>query len=147
EMSQPVGALQGFVRFDARRLRYVGQSLQAGEYLAVNAKNASNGELHVGAVDAQGFERRIGTLVFEVTGPDTRTALRLDPEIIATVKNQRFLAARSPEHVRAAANLVVPSNPKVMTLADMRASLGLSASTQMIPGQIPTGFAGLQFGN
>src|SRR5262249_21547899 len=131
----------------ASRLRYVGQSMQAGEILAVNAKRAEMGELHVAAINGQGFGSRIGSLVFEVKAADYASGLQFDSEILASVRNQRFQISQGAQRVRAAANLLVPADARVMGLADMRAKLGVSASLQMSPGQVPTGFAGLQFGN
>ncbi|MDX2184978.1 MAG: hypothetical protein SFW08_13455 [Gemmatimonadaceae bacterium] len=61
-----VDAQQGFVRYDASLLRYVGQDQQAGTWFVVNDKKA--GELHVASMNVNGLPKSAGTMVFEVLG-------------------------------------------------------------------------------
>lgn len=96
DFGHPVGALQGRLFFDAARMRFVGQSLDAESFTLVNADRAGSGELRLAATDVDGFDARIATLVFEVIGGDYGASLRFAAEELATVNAQLIDATVVP---------------------------------------------------
>jgi hypothetical protein len=81
ELPQPAITLQGFLRYDTSRLRYVGQVMDEKGALFINDTKA--GELRLLAVNTNGLGRKAAALVFEVTGTGYDRGLRFDLEEIS----------------------------------------------------------------
>ncbi len=104
DAGRPVGALQGRLFFDASRLKYIGQSLDADGLVLVNDSRAGAGELRLGATDVDGFGARAATFVFEVRGDRYDAGLRFAAEELAAV-NADLLSASVLPGARLAADL------------------------------------------
>ncbi len=76
-----LAGIQGFLRFDAASLEYVGQKTHDGAIVLVNDQDAARGTLRFAAVDADGFGTNdIGSFVFMVRRGGYTAALGLDVE-------------------------------------------------------------------
>lgn len=76
-----LGGVQGFLRFDASRLRYRGQLRDAGsnQVLLINSSAASRGELRLAVLDPDGMTRS-AAVVFEVIGAGYASSLSFNVE-------------------------------------------------------------------
>jgi len=80
-LDEPLQGVQAYLRFDASRLAYVGQSTTDRGLVLVNAARADRGELRLIAVDAAGLSPRIATLMFQARGSgDFGSSLKLQFE-------------------------------------------------------------------
>ncbi|MBL8977632.1 MAG: hypothetical protein JNM53_04420, partial [Gemmatimonadetes bacterium] len=69
EGREPLGGLQGTLKYDASRLAFVGQAVEGGKVTIVNPSKAGQGELRVISYEGgTGIGNRSGTLVFAVKG-------------------------------------------------------------------------------
>jgi hypothetical protein len=85
------GGVQGFLRFDANRLEYVGQSTGEGAIVMVNKTGAERGALRIGALDLDGVPSEIGTFVFRVKQSSYYQGLGFDVEEATTFGNVRLI--------------------------------------------------------
>lgn len=123
--ARPLGALQGLVRYDASRLRYVGQVAEGNSIALVNDQNAARGELRVVATDVEGFGIRPVALVFEVTADGYARGLSYEHEdaglaggIVEAVDKVVIAAGTT-----VATDLAVPANAARMSLTDWAARI------------------------
>jgi len=140
-----LGGVQGTLSFDASRLRYAGQTRSDGDILLVNARNAEQGELVLGAINAQGLGGDIGTLVFDVLRPSYATALNFEAEEAATTGGavQLIEDIRVTQLAQTNPALRVPSKAEFLSVVDWQQSLEPGADPQWVtfnvPGQNVTG--------
>lgn len=121
--ADPIAAIQGTLRFDPTRLRYVGQAEDAPGLVLVEGAGAGRGELGVLALDLAGLARRPVTLVFEVLAKGHTRGLRFVPALAVT----RGMAALRTMDVAAApsraGDLKVPSRVTRRSPADWERSM------------------------
>jgi hypothetical protein len=141
EYAKPLGGLQGYLRFNPGRLRYVGETT-LGPVLLVNHSRIDAGEVRFGSMDAQDIGMRVGTFVFEVLGPGYTDGLVFDVEAAATTEVTRIRATTNHRSVRVANDLQVPTDAKRRTFRDNSVALNLGAVDSMpllTPGQVVPG--------
>ncbi len=100
--------VQGYVRFDAARLSYLGQAAE-GPVMIVNHAGADAGELRLAAFNPGGLPARAGRLVFEVRGAGYANALRYDHEIAADERGEAVTDVQQIRGAVAAADLGAPA--------------------------------------
>ena len=81
---QPLAGLQGTVRFDARRLRFIGQPLAGAAFVLVNPDAAERGELRVASLRLDGLSRETADLRFVVLSPVWEAGLGYELEEAVT---------------------------------------------------------------
>jgi len=118
----PVGGLQGTLRFDASRLRYVGQSLE-GPQAITNNEHADAGELRFINVDAGAIPARAAEYVFEVRGSDYARTLRLDFYAAVLEDGTPIRSATVARSVMPATDLAVRDDARPLTVEDWNAKL------------------------
>lgn len=96
---EPLGALQGYVRFDPSALEFVGQVPEGSRsYVIVNDGEADRGAIRMVAVDPHGLSTRAATFVFRVKRADYATTLDYELEEAAfrdvAVNSARILSPR-----------------------------------------------------
>lgn len=91
---QPLAGLQGTVRFDARRLRYIGQPLAGSAFVLVNPDAAEQGQLRVVSLRLDGLSRETAELRFVVLSPTWEAGLRYELEEAATPDVRAIHASR-----------------------------------------------------
>ncbi len=124
EGREPLGGLQGTLRYDASRLAFVGQAVEGGKVTIINPSKAGQGELRVISYEGgTGIGNRSGTLVFAVKGGDYTEALKFDLEMATDVAGAREIARFSRAATAEAADLRVPSGARAMGLVDWNQSL------------------------
>jgi len=110
-----LGGLQGYVRFDPSRLRFLGQS-PAGRTLAIaNYDRAERGELRVASLNTAGLDRRAAVFTFEVRSPDYTRGLDYRLEMAVTLSGAEYTRAGKAT-VSAATDLAAvgePSQPRL----------------------------------
>ena len=135
-----LGGLQGYLRFDSSRLRYVGQSTTDGDIVLVNAKDAARGALRIGAMNSEGLGDQIGTLVFDVLAPGYATTLGFEAEEavttggpVETIQNVRLahIGATTDESLR------VPADPTQLSVADWQQRREPGADPKWLSFNIP----------
>jgi hypothetical protein len=109
--------VQGTVVFDPTRLWYVGQVVDDGVIVLVNAEAETTGRVRLAALRPGGLPARAAVLVFAVRDPAYAASLRFEYEAAATA------AVREPSSVIvepavAASDLAVPGDARHLTLAD-----------------------------
>lgn len=112
-------ALQGWLRYDPRALRYVGQP--AVWPAALVGVDTAAGRLHVAAVQVGGLPETVVTLVFEVTSEGYDRGIAFEAERVAGPDLARWRSLEHRVHPRTDAGLVVPPNPRRLALADWMA--------------------------
>ncbi len=139
--SEDLGALQGMVRFDAAKLRYVGQQ-QNGTILYVNRSKASQGELHIAEVDVDGLAPRKSALVFEVVAPQYVGSIRYEHEVAAGKRTLAQFTRVENGGVMLDEALSVASGAHTMDYAEWKAELarqdaarGKKGSVALRPGE------------
>jgi hypothetical protein len=82
--ADPVTGVQGELRFDARRLRFLGQPLAGRALVMVNDRRESEGTLRVLVLDVAGLDSIPVDLRFEVLrpGPPGQVAFRLEEAVL-----------------------------------------------------------------
>jgi hypothetical protein len=124
EGREPLGGLQGTLKYDASRLAFVGQAVEGGKVTIVNPSKAGQGELRVISYEGgTGIGNRSGTLVFAVKGGDYTQSLQFDLEMATDVAGAKELARYSRAATAEAADLRVPSGAGAMGLVDWNQSL------------------------
>lgn len=128
DVSKRAGArllgVQGFVRYDAARLRFVGQSPDAGTLAMLNEAEAEAGALRLLSVNPAGLPERTATLVFEVVAPGYAPSLAYELEEASTGDEAIHAARISPRAVVDRA--LAPREARHMTRADWVAFLAPS---------------------
>ncbi len=119
--SEDIGGLQGMVRFDAAKLRYVGQAQDNGTILYVNAKGAARGELRIAELNPDGLRPRSGKMVFEVLAPAYIGSIRYEHEVAATRRTLAQYTRAEDGGIMVDDAMSVPSDARVMDLADWKA--------------------------
>lgn len=133
-----LAGVQGVVRFDPARLRYVGQPASAW-LVMVNDGDAARGELTVLSLEALGLPDRGATLVFEVLEPGYAPGLEYRLEIAATRRLGEVREA-SWTGVRLEPALAVPAVVRRLLLEDWYEILAPDLARaerrpQAVPGQ------------
>ncbi len=90
-----LAGLQGRLRFDPRRLRYVGQPLAGAVLVLVNSDAAEQGELRVVSLRLEGLPRETADLRFVVLSPSWEAGLRYQLEEAATPDVRAIHASRN----------------------------------------------------
>jgi hypothetical protein len=134
------GALQGTLRYDPARLRYIGQSPDGQQVTLVNAKSASTGKVRFVSYSAKGLKRNAALLVFEARGAGYASTLEYDHAAAAVGQGA---LSRVNVAVRAGATedvtLQVPADAQQMSVADWKARLkdaaGNTDGANLRPGQ------------
>lgn len=124
EGREPLGGLQGTLKYDASRLAFVGQSVEGGKVTIVNPSKAGQGELRVISYEGgTGIGNRSGTLVFAVKGGDYAPSLQFDLEMATDIAGAKEIARFSRAATAEAADLAVPAGARAMGLVDWNQSL------------------------
>lgn len=119
--ADPVIGLQGYLRFRAAELEFVGQDPAAGTLAIANVAGAANGELRVATIDTDGLDGRIATFVFRVRAPGYGAGLRFELEGSST---RRYAGAPLAfDGVRAASDLPVRADAAPLAVEDWDAIL------------------------
>jgi hypothetical protein len=82
---EPVAGLQGYLRFDPSRLRYVGQVPDGATLAITNESGADRGELRVLSARVEGLPARTAVYVFDVLAGGYDRGLDYRLELGATV--------------------------------------------------------------
>lgn len=129
--------IQGTLRFDAARLRYVGQAPEGDFITIVNHKRAELGELRFTSFHPQGVTGRVAVLVFEAIARDYSATIRYEHQAAATTE-----LASLPVQVVGGVNedrsLPVAADARHLSLADWgaRSTLaGKSTKVALRPGE------------
>jgi hypothetical protein len=149
---EPLGALQGYVRFDPSVLEYVGQAPEGRTMVMVNSSRAAQGELRVASLNVEtGLPPRTGTLVFEVKKPDYSRSLRYSFETAGDKKaTKAFTNVRLTGTVLDVADLAVPEHARPMSLADWNQLLypaAVEAAHRLKPATAGQYLLNLRYGN
>lgn len=118
EDQAPVAGLQGVLRFDATRLRYVGQSA-GGVLTIVNTAEAERGALRVASLNPGGLPLHTAVLVFEVRSADYARDLRYDAEVAATLEAEPVAMVKVERGVFERSDLLVPAEAGRYTADDV----------------------------
>lgn len=141
----PLGVLQGAVRYDAARLTYVGQAPAAGSVEMVNASEP--GRLRFVSVNGNGLAERAVTLVFEVRAAGYAGAISYAHEV-AAVDADHPIRRFEDQGVVPATDLALPTEVAALDLAawTARVSEALPAGERLqgVPGQY---LLDLKYGN
>ncbi|MDX2192834.1 MAG: hypothetical protein NW201_05740 [Gemmatimonadales bacterium] len=103
----PVPGVQAWLRFDPRRLRWLGQAATP-HLVMVNAGGAGEGRLRLAAVAHGGLPSPAADLRFQVLADDWTAGLRLEPEEVVT---RDFLAHRTVAVREATRAAFAPAEP------------------------------------
>lgn len=79
EFGGQLAGVSGYLKFDATRLEYVGQTVEDG-IIMVNASSAARGAIRLAAASEEGFTDDIGSFVFKVRGAGYAASLSFDVE-------------------------------------------------------------------
>jgi hypothetical protein len=132
-----LSGMQGFVRFDPSRLRYVGQSTDGQTLAIANDSRAEAGELRVASLNAQGLPRRTATFVFDVVTPGYAERLTYTLEAAATMEVREITRATF-RPLAVAPDLSVASDVRRLTLEDWNQLLWpelAATASASVPGQ------------
>jgi hypothetical protein len=110
-LSEPLQGLQGYLRFDATRLAYVGQADNSNSLVMVNDQAADRGELRLLSVEPAGLDARTAVLVFRVVDPAYLRGLSYRFEEAASLHYDITHADEAA--VRPAADLAVVSAARI----------------------------------
>lgn len=144
KLQEPLQGLQGYIRFNPARLRYVGQDPANGYLVLVNDHDAASGSIRLLSVDPQGLKPRTAVLMFEVKGADYVSGLGYTFEEAAGL-DYTLRAASVAAHVREAPDLAVA--PAARLSADdwaTRLEPGRGWQPMLVPGQY---FPNLKYGD
>lgn len=123
-VDETIGGLQGSLRFDASRLKYIGQVPDVKSITMVNASNANEGALRFGSFHPSGIKDRVAQFVFEVRGGGYADGLAYVHEAAASTGAQ---ASRLAVNVHQAAMVNrafnVSGDARRMAMADWAAML------------------------
>lgn len=114
-----LGGFQGYLRYDASRLRYRGQVRDAGadQILLVNEQRADFGELRIAVLEAGGMDRT-ASLVFDVIGGGYAESLSLQVEEAGLSGSVVSLTDVEVKGGVAVDHSLSKSDPKRLTVAD-----------------------------
>lgn len=84
QLREPVIALQGYVRYDASRLEYVGQQVAQGTMVIVNDQEADRGSLRLISLKLPSLDRSAAGFVFRVKNADYTRNLKFELEVAST---------------------------------------------------------------
>ncbi len=145
--TESFGGVQGFLRFDASRLEYVGQETGGEAIVMVNKTDADRGRLRIGALDLDGIPSPIGTFVFKVKGAGYASAFGFDIEEATTFGSVRLIKNVNVLPTRVA-SMRVPADARHMTGMDWVKRVEPATDPKhvsfSVPGQIVNG---LRFGD
>jgi hypothetical protein len=133
-----LAGLQGFVRFDPARMRYVGQSSDGQTLAITNDARADRGELRVASLNAQGLPRRTATFVFDVVTPGYADRLSYALEVAATMDVREISRASVSATPIEAADLAVAADARRLTIEDWELLLWpdlVTTANAAVPGQ------------
>ena len=152
DAAEPLGVLQGYVRFDPSRLQYVGQAPEGRTMVVVNSSRAAQGELRVLSMNVEtGLSVRTGTLVFSVVKPEYAPTLRYEFETAGDQKaTKAFTHVSLAQHVAEVADLAVPEHPRLMAMADWNQLLypaEVAAQAKLKPATAGQYLLNLRYGN
>ncbi len=119
---EPLGGLQGTLRYDASKLAFVGQAPQGAKVTIVN--DAKAGELKLISYEGgAGIGNRTGTLVFTVKGGNYAPSLTFALEMATDIAGAREITKYKSASTGEAADLAVPANAAAMKMADWNQAL------------------------
>ena len=143
-----VAGIQGTLKFDPNRLRYVGQSASDAPAI-VGAQRAAAGQLEFTSFDLEGLQGRVALFVFEVKGggyaPTIEYAHR--KASMGTTAGLRPVDVSVQPYVLDA-TVPVPADARQFRLEDWKSALvaaGKDRSVVLRPGDLQ--FVGLKFGD
>ena len=146
EAQDPLAGLQGFLRFNPARLRYVGQAPAGATLTMLNDGAAGRGELRVLSLNVAGLEPRTAVLVFEVRAADYTRDLEYTLEE-AVLRDERIIRTAIAGGAQLAPDLAVPAAARTLTLDDWNRFLapkGEPGGPARTPGQY---FLNLRYGD
>lgn len=86
-----IGGVEGTLRFDAARLRFIGQVAEAGTPVILNTSEAARGRIKAVSVKVDGFgDGNVAVFAFEVLASDFTRGLRFDGEKVASLDRERL---------------------------------------------------------
>ena len=146
-----LGGIQGFLRYDPRRLEFVGQAPEGAMLSLVNASRASQGELRaISFVPGSALGPRAGSMVFRVKAPDYLTGISYQPELATDRGGNTELRRFRILATRVAADLVVPAGARPMAMEDWTQALYpdlVAAEARVKPSVAGQYLANLRYGN
>lgn len=107
---QQLSGVQGFLRFDAARLRYAGQLPDHEAIVIVNESSVDRGELRLAAFSGTALTQRVAKFAFEVRATNYMNAIRFDPEVVVDLTQLELRPTVSRE-VTEAADLTTNAKP------------------------------------
>ncbi|MEO8295186.1 MAG: hypothetical protein ABI613_06690 [Gemmatimonadota bacterium] len=115
----PVGAVQGYLHFDADRLEYLGQI--AGRTFAItNDARVGEGALRIAALDIAGLPERAAFFLFRVKEKDYISPLSFTPEGVADRRGNRLGYVTSSAVLELATDLPLAGALAHISLTDWR---------------------------
>ncbi len=148
---EALAGMQGYFKFDSRRLRYIGQ--EAGDNLVlVNDSEADRGSLRLMSLDITGLDARAAVLVFEALGAEYDRGISFELEAAETVSGEHMFKASVARSVDFVLDMVVPEQASRLSIddwarhlaPDMVAADGSVMEPLQTPGALVTG---LVYGN
>jgi len=135
--SSDAAGIQGTLRFDAARLRYVGQAPEGEAITLVNNKRAELGELRFTSFNPEGVSGRVAVLVFETIARDYASSISYEHQVASTTELVS-LPVQVIGGVREDRSLAVASDARHLSLAEWgaRSTLaGKSTKVALRPGE------------
>ncbi|HKA60277.1 MAG TPA: hypothetical protein VKD28_16795 [Gemmatimonadales bacterium] len=132
-----LGGLQGTLRFDPSRLRYVGQDAASPSFAILNDSRAGEGMLRVLSMDVSGLAPRTVILAFDVASPSYASGLRYLLDAAATTDVRPLTAVLIAERAELASDLALVGDAARLTLADWDARLSKGLAVQDGPRPTP----------
>jgi len=135
QLPEPLQGLQGYIRFNAARLAYVGQAADGQSLVMVNDQAAGRGEIRVLSVEPRGLDTRTAVLLFQVKASSYLSGLRYEFEGAASL-HYGLSTAAVKSNVREAADLaVVPAARITAEQWAQRLAPSLPYGVALTPGQ------------
>jgi len=119
-----LGGLQGSLRFDPSRLRYVGQDDASPSFAIVNDSRAGEGTLRLLSMDVAGLPPRTIVLAFDVVRAEYARSLNFTLDAAATPDVRPLTSVSIAERAELAPDLALAGAPRRLALADWDARLG-----------------------
>ncbi len=144
-----LGSLQGELRFNAAKVRYVGQAKPAsGEFAMVNGTVASEGRLPIASLNAHGLGRQAAVLVFESRSADYAPTFSFKFGTAGTVQSVNLYRATVSPRLTAG-SVAIPSDASQLGVAEWNAIMGRNPAAGNKPSFVPgdIGVLNLKFGD
>jgi hypothetical protein len=85
-----VAAVQGHLRFDPSRLRFLGQIPDRNAIVVINRSAVDRGSIRLAAFSPRAMEASVAKFAFEVRSPSYGNGIAFDPEVVSDLRQQRL---------------------------------------------------------